>query len=160
MLIKHCRWSGFVVKVQFHAKCTVLVLTCAVLAERLCSYNLQQCDTTPRTPLGELTALPQTSWVDFVERKGKEKGGKRNGGKEKGESGKKGRGKGSEMEKEGTGGEGDIGKRGRRKGNGKERGKREGGREEFYQPIRRPTASVRTLSIILFSQPAVKHGEI
>ena len=66
MLIKHCRWSGFVVKVQFHAKCTVLVLTCAVLAERLCSYNLQQCDTTPRTPLGELTALPQTSWVDFV----------------------------------------------------------------------------------------------
>jgi len=63
-----------------------------------------------------------------VERKGRGKG---TGGKGKGEGGKKGRGKGSEMEKEGTGGEGDIGKRGRRKGNGKERGKREGGREEF-----------------------------
>jgi len=63
-----------------------------------------------------------------VERKGRGKGTERKG---KSEGGKKGRGKGSEMEKEGTGGEGDIGKRGRRKGNGKERGKREGGREEF-----------------------------
>ena len=40
-----------------------------------------------------------------------------------------------------------------------EKGKGEG--RNFVQlPIRRPTASVRTLSIILFSQPAVKHGEI
>jgi len=49
----------------------------------LCSHNVQQCDATPRTPLGELTALPQTSWLDFAENKRK-KGGKGSEGERKG----------------------------------------------------------------------------
>jgi len=61
--------------VQFYAKkCAVPVLICAVLTTHLCSYNLQQRDATPRTPLGELTALLQTSWLDFGERKRRGKG--------------------------------------------------------------------------------------
>ena len=38
----------------------------------------------PRTTLGKLTALPQTSWLDFGERKGRGKGSE----KEKGRRGK------------------------------------------------------------------------
>jgi len=38
----------------------------------------------PRTPLGKLTALPQTSWLDFGERKGRGKGSEN----EKGRRGK------------------------------------------------------------------------
>jgi len=43
----------------------------------VCSYNLQQCDAAPRTPLGELTALPRPpGWVLGEEGKGKERRGK------------------------------------------------------------------------------------
>jgi len=81
--------------VQFYTKCAVLVLIYAVLTAHLCSYNLQQCDATPWTPLGELTALPQTSWLDFGERKRREKGrGKGSGGKER----RRGQWKGREEE--------------------------------------------------------------
>jgi len=91
--------------VQFYTKCAVLVLIYAALTAHLCSYNLQQCDATPWTPLGELTALPQTSWLDFGERKRRGKGrGKGSGGK--------GKEKGT-MEREGGG----------REGNGKEKEK-------------------------------------
>ena len=82
----HCSVSASRVRpnVQFYTKCAVLVLICAVLTVHLCSYNLQQCDATPRTLLGELTTLPQTSWLDFGERKERGKGGERErGGKQK-----------------------------------------------------------------------------
>jgi len=62
--------------VQFYRKCVVLVLICAALTAHSCSYNLQQCDATPWTPLGELTALLQTSWLERGrerEREGKER---------------------------------------------------------------------------------------
>ena len=50
--------------VQFYTKCALLVLICAVLTAYLCSYNLQQYDATPWTPLGELTALPRPpDWI-------------------------------------------------------------------------------------------------
>ena len=68
---------------QFCTKCAVLVLICAVLTAHLYSYNSQQSDATPPDPAGELTALPQTSWLDFGERKEREKGGDKN--REKGE---------------------------------------------------------------------------
>jgi len=64
--------------VQFYRKCAVLVLIYAALTAHSCSYNLQQCDATPLTPLGELTALLQTSWLERGregerEREGKER---------------------------------------------------------------------------------------
>ena len=87
--------------VQFYTKCAVLVLIYAALTAHLCSYNLQQCDATPLTPLGELTALPQTSWLDFGERKRRGKGrGKGSGGKERRRGQRKGREEGGrEMER-------------------------------------------------------------
>jgi len=62
--------------VQFYAKCSVLVLIGAVPTAHLYCYDLQQSDATPRCPR-ELTALPQTSWLDFGERKGWETGKRR-----------------------------------------------------------------------------------
>ena len=60
--------------VQFYRKCAVLVLIYAALTAHSCGYNLQQCDATPLTPLGELTALIQTSWLERgKEREGKER---------------------------------------------------------------------------------------
>jgi len=79
----------------------------------MCSYNIPQRDATPRTPLGELTALPQTSGLDFGDRKGR---GKKKEGKEKGDG----------KEKEGK--RRDKRKRGQREGRAEE-GKEE--REEF-----------------------------
>jgi len=59
--------------VLFDTKCAVAVLIRAGPAAHLCSCNIQQCDAsaTSRTPLGELTALPQTSGLDIVEKKGR-----------------------------------------------------------------------------------------
>ena len=57
---------------QFYRKCAVLVLIYAALTAHSCSYNLQQGDAAPWTPLGELTALLQTSWLE----KGREREGK------------------------------------------------------------------------------------
>jgi len=86
--------------VKFYTKCAVLVLIYAVLSAHLCSYNLQQCDATPWTPLGELTALPQTSWLDFGERKRRGKGrGKGSGGKGKEKGTMEREGGGREMER-------------------------------------------------------------
>jgi len=46
----------------------------------LCSYNTQQCDAPPRAPLGEVyNSTTRTSWLDFGERKGREKGREREG---------------------------------------------------------------------------------
>jgi len=60
----------------------------------LCSYSLQQCDATPRTPLGELTALPQADLLaGFWGQEGggeRERGGKETGIKGRDEEGKKG----------------------------------------------------------------------
>jgi len=97
----HCSVSASRVRpnVQFYTKCAVLVLICAVLTVHLCSYNLQQCDATPRTLLGELTTLPQTSWLDFGERKERGKGGEK--GKGRKAKGKKNGKKRSEREKRG-----------------------------------------------------------
>jgi len=89
--------------VQFYRKCAVLVLIYAAL-----TAHLQQCDATSLTPLGELTALLQTSWLE----RGRERERKGRGGK---------KGKASEREKEGRKEEGDKGKGGRRKETGKER---------------------------------------
>ena len=66
-------------------------------SKSVCSYQLQQCDAMLHGG-GELTALPQTSRLDFGERKG--------GGK----------GKGDGKEKEGRRGEGDKGREEARKG--------------------------------------------
>ena len=73
------------------------VLTCSSCCN-LCSYNLQHSDATPRTPMGELTALPRPP--GWILGRGREKG---NGWerKRKGRGKKKGNGKGSEREKEG-----------------------------------------------------------
>jgi len=60
----------------------------------MCSYNIQQRDATPRTPLGELTALPQTSGLDFGDRSERDRKRK---GKER-EMGKKWKGKRREKE--------------------------------------------------------------
>jgi len=62
-------------------------------------------------------SAPQTSWLDFGERKGRKKAGVKERGKRKGRGVKKG--KGNEREKEGKG------KGGMRDGEEKERGKRE-----------------------------------
>jgi len=64
----------------------------------LCRYNLQQCDVTPRTPLGELTALPKTP--DWILRRGKE--GEKGGGKGKGKG--EGERKGKKKQVKGKGG--------------------------------------------------------
>jgi len=60
----------------------------------LCSYSLQQCDATTRTPLWGLTALPQADLLaGFWGEEGVEKGkgeGKENGTKGSDEEGKKG----------------------------------------------------------------------
>jgi len=78
---------------------------------------------TPLQGVRELTALPQTSWLDFGEKKGRGKGGKRE---------RKGRG-GKESERErGRRGEGDKGKGGRRKKRKEEKGKKT---EEFYAVV-------------------------
>jgi len=61
----------------------------------LCSYNLQQCDATPQTPLGELTALTQTRPPGWILGRGKEGGKWRGKGKE--------RAMGKEMERKGRG---------------------------------------------------------
>jgi len=84
---------------------------------------LRQCNATPRAPLGELTALPQTS--GFRERKGKGKG---KGGKGKGEEERKGK----EKETKGENGEKEKGTKGRKEG-GRERGKGEGKGRNFVQ---------------------------
>ena len=77
-------WPRVCPGVQFYTKCAVPVLICAVLTVHLCSYSLQQCDATPQTFLWELTALYQTFWLDFGERKGRGKGGESGSeGKEK-----------------------------------------------------------------------------
>ena len=104
----HCSVSASRVRpnVQFYTKCAVLVLICAVLTVHLCSYNLQQCDATPRTLLGELTTLPQTSWLDFGERKERGKGGEKGKGR-KAKGKKNGKEKRSEREKKRRKGEGD-----------------------------------------------------
>ena len=61
--------------VQFDTKCAALVVQIsALLTAHLCSYNFQQCDARTTTSLGELTALRQTSWLDFGERKRMGKG--------------------------------------------------------------------------------------
>jgi len=51
------------------------------------------------TPLGELTALPQTSWLDFAENKRK-KGGKGSEGERKGKEVKRKEGEKEMGEKE------------------------------------------------------------
>jgi len=76
---------------------------------------------TPLQGVRELTALPQTSWLDFGERKGRGKGGKRE---------RKGRG-GKERER-GRRGEGDKGKGGRRKKRKEDKGKKT---KEFYAVV-------------------------
>jgi len=107
-------WPRVCPGVQFYTKCAVPVLICAVLTVHLCSYSLQQCDATPQTFLWELTALYQTFWLDFGERKGRGKGG---------ESGSEG--------KEKTKGEERKGKRSeRQKGREEKRRQREGREEE------------------------------
>ena len=79
----------------------------------MCSYNIPQRDATPRTPLGELTALPQTSGLDFGDRRERDRKGK---GKERA-MGKKWKGK---KGKGGIKGVGDKEKvEGWRKGKGK-----------------------------------------
>ena len=102
--------GGVCANVKFNTKRAALVLFCAVLTAHLCSYNIQQCDASLRTPLRELTALPQASWLDFGEWKGrgkldrkrrdrkgwggkeneKEVKGKKRGKKEKGTKGREG----------------------------------------------------------------------
>jgi len=79
----------------------------------MCSYSLQRCYA--RSPPAELTALLQTSGLDFGERKGK-------GGKEKADGERK------EKDVKGKGGEGEGDKRkgGRRKGKRNERRKGKG----------------------------------
>ena len=69
------RWrpGGVCANVKFYTKRAALVLFCAVLTAHLCSYNIKQCDASLRTPLRELTALPQASWLDFGEWKGRGK---------------------------------------------------------------------------------------
>ena len=43
----------------------------SVLSALLRRYNLQQCDATPRIPLGELTALPRTpDWIVWRSKEG------------------------------------------------------------------------------------------
>jgi len=59
----------------------------------MCSYSLQRCYA--RSPPAELTALLQTSGLDFGERKGKGKGG----GNGEGDKGKGGRRKGKRNER-------------------------------------------------------------
>ena len=45
--------------VQFYTECAVIVVICPVLTAHLCSFTA-----TPRTPLGELTALPRPpDWI-------------------------------------------------------------------------------------------------
>jgi len=56
-------------------------------SSNLRSYNLQQCDATPRTPLGELTG--STRPHDWILGRGKVGGKERGKGEEKGEGGKK-----------------------------------------------------------------------
>ena len=95
---------------QLYTTCAVRIPPRAALTAHVCSDNLQQCDAAPRTPLWEPPALPLTSWLDFVERNGRER-------------------KGSDKDKEGR-----TGRRGQREGmeeewRGNERRKRE--REEF-----------------------------
>jgi len=80
---------------------------------------LQQCDATPRTLLGELTALPRPLAWSF----GRGKKGERRR-KIKGRERKGGKGKESEREKEERKGEGDNGKGGRRKEKRKKEEKR------------------------------------
>jgi len=71
--------SGFVLTCSFYTKC-------AVLAAHLCSYNLQQCDATPRTLLGELTALPRPlAWSFGRGKKGERRRKIKRGEKERGE---------------------------------------------------------------------------
>ena len=98
-----------------------------------CSYNLQHCQATPRTPLGKLTALAQTSWLDFGERKGSGKGRwTRKLGPEK-----KGRGEGGRKKRMWKGKRGEEMRRGKGKGGrrkGKKRWKREG-RGEFREIV-------------------------
>ena len=85
----------------------------------LCSCNLQQCDTTHRTPLGELTALSQTrppGWIWGSERKGK----RERKGKGKGDGERRGKKNGSGSEKRGRK---EKGTKGREGGGRKEKGR-------------------------------------
>jgi len=49
----------------------------------LCSYNIHECDATPRDPTGGAKSAPQT-WLDFGERKGRKNGGNLKGRERKG----------------------------------------------------------------------------
>jgi len=65
--------------VQFYTKCAVVVHIRAVLTAYMCTLRFQQCDATPRAPIGELTAFrrsPGPGWI-LGERKGKGKGRER-----------------------------------------------------------------------------------
>jgi len=74
----------------------------------LCSYNLQQGDATPRTPLGELAALPRPpGWILGRGKKGEKGGEKERLGIRKGEGERKRKekevtGKRREEKKKGT----------------------------------------------------------